>query len=73
MKVIDVSVLVTKTLNNGKTMKVAECTVGDDTGTILFSARNEQLDIAKKGESIVLRNSKIILVNKTMRLSVDQW
>lgn len=73
LKVVDVSVVVTKTLNDGRQMKVAECTVGDETGIILFTARNEQLDLAKKGESIVIRNGKITLYNKTMRLSVDQW
>ena len=26
----------------GKPQRIAECTVGDDTGIILFTARNEQ-------------------------------
>ncbi|KAL6587480.1 hypothetical protein OROMI_000458 [Orobanche minor] len=54
-------------------MKISECLVGDETGTILFTARNEQVEMMKPGTTIILRNAKIDMFKESMRLAVDKW
>ncbi|KAM7250148.1 hypothetical protein ACFE04_022031 [Oxalis oulophora] len=53
--------------------KIAECVVGDDTGCILFTARNDQVDMMKAGATVILRNAKIDMFKGSMRLAVDKW
>lgn len=57
----------------GQPLRVAECIVGDESGTIVFTARNEQVDLANPGKYITLRNAKIDMYRGSMRLAVDQW
>ncbi|KAL0431661.1 UNVERIFIED_CONTAM: hypothetical protein Sradi_0792100 [Sesamum radiatum] len=54
-------------------MRIAECLVGDETGTILFTARNEQVDMMKPDSTVTLRNAKIDMFKGSMRLAVDKW
>ncbi|KAL8545830.1 hypothetical protein ACS0TY_005812 [Phlomoides rotata] len=54
-------------------MRIAECLVGDDTGTILFTARNEQVEMMKPEATVILRNAKIDMFKGSMRLAVDKW
>ncbi|EYU28004.1 hypothetical protein ABFS82_13G104100 [Erythranthe guttata] len=53
--------------------KIAECLIGDDTAAILFTARNEQVDLMKPGNTVILRNAKIDMFKGSMRLAVDKW
>ncbi|KAI4322710.1 hypothetical protein L6164_022378 [Bauhinia variegata] len=53
--------------------RIAECLVGDETGTIIFTARNEQVDVMKTGATLILRNAKIDMFKGSMRLAVDKW
>ncbi|KAK0590388.1 hypothetical protein LWI29_026382 [Acer saccharum] len=53
--------------------RIAECLVGDDTGCIYFTARNEQVDIMTPGATVILRNAKIDMFKGAMRLAVDKW
>ncbi|KAJ0263131.1 Uncharacterized protein HA466_0035410 [Hirschfeldia incana] len=53
--------------------RIAECLIGDETGCILFTARNDQVDLMKPGETVILRNSRIDMFKGTMRLGVDKW
>ncbi|XVF31663.1 hypothetical protein REPUB_Repub17cG0010900 [Reevesia pubescens] len=48
-------------------MRVAECLVGDETGMIIFTARNDQVDLMKKGTTVTLRNAKIDMFKRSMR------
>ncbi|KAL3526045.1 hypothetical protein ACH5RR_014417 [Cinchona calisaya] len=54
-------------------MRIAECLIGDETGTIVFTARNEQVDMMKSGATIILRNAKIDMFKGSMRIAVDKW
>ncbi|MED6130624.1 hypothetical protein PIB30_002742 [Stylosanthes scabra] len=67
-------------LNKGRTTPpslrptlIAECLIGDETGTIIFTARNEQVDLMKTGTTVILRNAKIDMFKGSMRLAVDKW
>ncbi|KAJ7981779.1 Nucleic acid-binding, OB-fold containing protein [Quillaja saponaria] len=53
--------------------RIAECLIGDETGTILFTARNDQVDMMKTGTTVILRNAKIDMFKGSMRLAVDKW
>ncbi|XP_022874078.1 uncharacterized protein At4g28440-like [Olea europaea var. sylvestris] len=52
---------------------ISECLVGDETGTILFTARNDQVDMMKPDNTVILRNAKIDMFKGSMRLAVDKW
>ena len=52
---------------------VAEVTIGDETGCVVLTARTEQLGNAKVGSSIIVRNAKISLFKKKLRLKIDMW
>ncbi|XP_057816677.1 uncharacterized protein At4g28440 [Cryptomeria japonica] len=54
-------------------MRIAECVVGDETGVVVFTARNEQVDMMKPGTTVILRNAKIDMYRGSMRLAVDKW
>ncbi|KAG6508139.1 hypothetical protein ZIOFF_033501 [Zingiber officinale] len=53
--------------------RIAECLIGDETGTIVFTARNEQVDLMKPDNTVILRNAKIDMFKGSMRLAVDKW
>ncbi|CAM8995770.1 unnamed protein product [Rhodiola kirilowii] len=53
--------------------RIAECLVGDETGSIVFTARNEQVDKMSPGATVILRNAKIDMFKGSMRLAVDKW
>ncbi|KAK2994075.1 hypothetical protein RJ640_024339, partial [Escallonia rubra] len=56
-----------------RNMKIAECVVGDETGTVVFTARNDQVNLMKPGTTVILRNAKIDMFKGSMRLAVDKW
>lgn len=70
---MDVHIVVEKKTTSGSTLRVAEAIVGDETGIIVLSAKNEQIDVVKRGASIVVRNGRVDVFNKKMRLRVDSW
>ncbi|XP_022930657.1 uncharacterized protein At4g28440-like [Cucurbita moschata] len=53
--------------------RISECLVGDETGSIVFTARNDQVDLMKPGNTVTLRNAKIDMFKGSMRLAVDKW
>ncbi|KAB1216572.1 hypothetical protein CJ030_MR4G002188 [Morella rubra] len=53
--------------------RIAECVIGDETGTIVFTARNDQVDLMQPGTTVILRNAKIDMFKGSMRLAVDKW
>ncbi|KAJ8547645.1 hypothetical protein K7X08_011231 [Anisodus acutangulus] len=59
--------------NQSRQMRLAECLVGDETGMIIFTARNDQVDMMKEGATVILRNSKIDMFKGSMRFAVDRW
>ncbi|EOA17584.1 hypothetical protein CARUB_v10005945mg [Capsella rubella] len=82
VKVIDASTVVPvtrkpRTANSlsrpSQPSRIVECLIGDETGCILFTARNDQVDLMKPGATVILRNSRIDMFKGTMRLGVDKW
>ncbi|KAM3303898.1 hypothetical protein P3S67_014929 [Capsicum chacoense] len=72
VKVVNTKMVVPRG-NQGRLMRLAECLVGDETGMIIFTARNDQVDMMKEGATVILRNAKIDMFKGSMRLAVDRW
>jgi len=76
VKVVDSKMVVQRGREGGqqgRQMRIAECLVGDETGIIVFTARNDQVDVMKLGTTVELRNAKIDMFKGSMRLAVDKW
>ncbi|XP_059316522.1 uncharacterized protein At4g28440-like [Lycium ferocissimum] len=72
VKVVNTKMVVPRG-NQSRQMRLAECLVGDETGMIIFTARNDQVDMMKDGATVILRNAKIDMFKGSMRLAVDRW
>nr|CAN61280.1 hypothetical protein VITISV_018007 [Vitis vinifera] len=78
---LTVKVVSSKTvLQNGRSVsqhlrhtRIAECLVGDETGAIIFTARNDQVDMMKPGTTVILHKAKIDMFKGSMRLVIDKW
>ncbi|GAB2280455.1 hypothetical protein Dimus_015086 [Dionaea muscipula] len=57
----------------GRQLRMAECLVGDETGMIIFTARDAQVNLMTAGATVTLRNAKIDMFKGSMRLAVDRW
>jgi replication factor A1 len=73
LKVVNCSVVVEKTRTDCTKIKIAEAVVGDQTGCITLTARNNQIDIVQPGQTIIARNAKVDMFRGFMRLAVDKW
>ncbi|KAL2505166.1 Nucleic acid-binding [Abeliophyllum distichum] len=76
VKVVSANVVMQKGRPDGpqsRQVLIAECLVGDETGTIVFTARNEQVVLMNPETTVILRNAKIDMFKGSMRLAVDKW
>jgi len=74
LKVVSVKISLEKErIDSSEKIRIAECVVGDATGCITLTARNEQIQLLSPGKSIIVRNSKIYMFKNFMRLVVDKW
>uniref|UniRef100_A0A7S3EIC6 Single-stranded DNA binding protein Ssb-like OB fold domain-containing protein n=1 Tax=Rhodosorus marinus TaxID=101924 RepID=A0A7S3EIC6_9RHOD len=73
VKVVERKIVLDKRRTNGEGLRIAECLVGDETATALFTARNEQIDQMPEGAVVALRNCKVNMHKNFMRLAVDKW
>jgi ssDNA-binding replication factor A large subunit len=59
---------------DGTRLRIAEAQVGDDTGVVILSLRNDQIELVNDGDILILRNGKIDMVNSGyMRVAIDRW
>eukprot|EP01121_Diplochlamys_sp_Union-15-3_P008328 TRINITY_DN2206_c0_g2_i1.p1 TRINITY_DN2206_c0_g2~~TRINITY_DN2206_c0_g2_i1.p1 ORF type:complete len:146 (-),score=25.58 TRINITY_DN2206_c0_g2_i1:128-538(-) len=73
LKVVNSTIVVEKTRTDSTKIRIAEALVGDETGSIVLTARNDQVDIVEPGNTIEVRNAKIDMFKGYMRLAVDKW
>jgi len=73
LKVGDVKTVLERKRPDQSNLHIAEAVVGDATGAILLTARNDQVSHLKKGATVTLRNAKIEMFKGHMRLAVDKW
>ncbi|KAH7623822.1 hypothetical protein Ndes2526B_g01070 [Nannochloris sp. 'desiccata'] len=73
VKVVEVKPVIERAAKQGgKIQKIVECVLGDETGTVIFSARNEQVELMKSGSYLTLTNAKVEMFRGNMRLVVPQ-
>eukprot|EP00270_Netrium_digitus_P020143 TRINITY_DN818_c0_g1_i1.p1 TRINITY_DN818_c0_g1~~TRINITY_DN818_c0_g1_i1.p1 ORF type:complete len:122 (+),score=17.13 TRINITY_DN818_c0_g1_i1:120-485(+) len=73
VKVVNSKVVLQKpATKQTRPLRIAECIVGDDSGVVVFSARNEQVDQMKEGAVLHLKNARVELFRGSMRLAVDK-
>lgn len=76
VKVVSCKLVLQKARPDGthlRHVRISECIVGDDTGVVVFTARNDQVDMVKEGATLIIRNAKIDMFKGSMRLAVDKW
>eukprot|EP01026_Neomeris_dumetosa_P073840 TRINITY_DN763_c1_g1_i1.p2 TRINITY_DN763_c1_g1~~TRINITY_DN763_c1_g1_i1.p2 ORF type:complete len:154 (-),score=24.56 TRINITY_DN763_c1_g1_i1:758-1219(-) len=59
--------------SDGLLITISEALVGDKTGVVLLSAKNEQQEFLVEGKYLTIRNAKVDIVQGRIRLVVDQW
>lgn len=74
VKVASSSVVLEKMRADGTKIRVAEAVVGDASGSVIFTARNDQIPMIDScGTTVIIRNARIDMFKGFMRLSVDKW
>jgi len=54
-------------------IRIGEVIVGDETGSVILSARNEQIDMLVPGSTVVVRQGRIDMFDGYIRLRVDKF
>ncbi|KAK4715740.1 hypothetical protein AABB24_029649 [Solanum stoloniferum] len=70
---VDITVKVISKKLIAQRNRIAECLVGDETGIIIFTARNDQVDLIQEGSTLVLTKAKVDMFKGSMRLAVDRF
>jgi replication factor A1 len=73
VQVLNICAVARREFPNGTVIQVAEILVADETGSAIFSARNEQIEILKNNEQVRIDNGKVEMFETQMRLVVDKW
>jgi len=73
VKVVSSNIVLEKTRSDSSKTRIAECLVGDSTGSVILTARNDQIDRIQIGKPIIIRNAKVDMFKGFMRLAVDKW
>eukprot|EP00490_Sorites_sp_Unknown_P014794 CAMPEP_0114660906 /NCGR_PEP_ID=MMETSP0191-20121206/21238_1 /TAXON_ID=126664 /ORGANISM="Sorites sp." /LENGTH=219 /DNA_ID=CAMNT_0001891441 /DNA_START=98 /DNA_END=757 /DNA_ORIENTATION=- len=70
----DIKTIINRKNLDGSVLKISEAIIADKTGCVVLSLRNDQIDMVKKGDGLILRNAKIDMVNNGyMRVAIDRW
>jgi hypothetical protein len=59
--------------NDGETLEVASCTVGDDSGTINARITGKNAALMTEGATLAFRNGRSVVRDMHMRLEIDRW
>ena len=54
-------------------IRIAEIITGDATGSLVISAKNEQIETLAPGSTVVVRNGRIDMFDGYMRLRIDKF
>ncbi|MCS7138562.1 MAG: OB-fold nucleic acid binding domain-containing protein [Crenarchaeota archaeon] len=55
------------------TNRVAEAKIGDETGTIILTLWNDNIDLVKPDDVIIIKNGYVNVYRRTMRLNVGKY
>jgi len=74
VKVGEIKPIMNRLNLDGTRLRISEAVVGDATGSIILSLRNDQIALVGEGDGLILRNAKIDMVNNGyMRVAIDRW
>ena len=68
-----VEVIVERTSTAGIRTRIGEIVVGDDTGCVVISAKNEQIDMLTPGCTVIIQNGRVDMFDGYLRLRIDKW
>ena len=72
-KVVNVGERRDITTRTGQTRQLSEATVGDETGTVIMSLWDDQIDAVNEGDVLSITNGYVSLVRGHMRLNVGKY
>ncbi len=72
VKVVTSEIIIKKNINQGEELAIMQVVVADDTGCINAIFKNENIKFAKIGEELILRDAKVIFLNKNIFLVCDE-
>ncbi|KDO26967.1 hypothetical protein SPRG_07680 [Saprolegnia parasitica CBS 223.65] len=72
-RVLSVEIISEKVQGDGTTSRIAEVLIGDETGTVIVSAWNEQIDLFIVGRNVVVRNADVVVRRGFVRLRISKW
>jgi replication factor A1 len=61
------------TTRTGQTRQLSEAVVGDETGTVIMSLWDDQIDAVNEGDVLSIQNGYVSLVRGHMRLNVGKY
>merc|ERR1712151_1270404 len=73
VKVVTKNVLIDIVRLDTTRVVIADFVIGDETGIVKMSLRKNFVDIIKEGQTIIIRNCKVPIVNQHMRMQVDAF
>ena len=73
LKVDSVNITRERRRYEGTVNRSADCIVGDEHGSAVLIAKDNQLDIVKEGALITIRNAHANVVKEHMRIEIDRW
>jgi ssDNA-binding replication factor A large subunit len=68
-----VSEPVTITRMDGSKVKLGTVVIGDETATVDMRVKDNQFDLVKKGQCVILRNARSSVVKGHIMMVVDIW
>ena len=60
-KVSKITTVINRLNLDGTRLRISEALIGDETGLVLLSLRNDQIDLVKEGMSLIMRGGLITL------------
>eukprot|EP01112_Ceratiomyxa_fruticulosa_P011245 TRINITY_DN3039_c0_g2_i16.p2 TRINITY_DN3039_c0_g2~~TRINITY_DN3039_c0_g2_i16.p2 ORF type:complete len:131 (-),score=22.07 TRINITY_DN3039_c0_g2_i16:278-670(-) len=73
VKVVNLTISVEQKRADGTKIQVQEAIVADESASICFIAKNEQVPLLQVGSVLSLKNASTFVFNGNMRLSVGRW
>lgn len=58
---------------DGNVLRIAECIVGDSKGCLQLTAKDDQIDVVKEGETITLMNAHCKVIGGFLKIELDKW
>lgn len=72
VKVITSEIIIKKNINQGEELALMQVVIADETGCMNAIFKNENIKFAKIGEELILRDAKLVILNKNIFIVCDE-